>query len=102
MKFFFSAVIPSVIDMKAALGVDQIVIVFPIIVLEAVLQVLDSPVITGISADIEIRDCILPQIAPVSDGTHIDSCSLNNRFEVGELRFLSIDVVIFIRTLFPR
>ena len=87
--------------MKAALGIDQVIVVFPVIVLKAVFQVTDGPVVSGVPADVEIRDCILPQVTSISDGPHIDSCSLNNRFEVGELRFLSIDVVVFIRTLFP-
>ena len=42
MKLFFPAVIPSVVDMEAALGVDQVVVVFPVVVLKAVLQIADG------------------------------------------------------------
>ena len=65
MKFFLSAVIPSIVNMKAALGVNQIVVVLPVIVLQAILHVSDSPVIAGVPVNVEVRDFIPSQITPI-------------------------------------
>ena len=33
MKFFFATVIPAIVNVKAALGVDQVTVVFPVVIL---------------------------------------------------------------------
>ena len=59
MKFFLAAVIPSVVDVQAALGVDKVVVMFPIIVLESVLKEAQGPPVMSIPPQVEIRNGVL-------------------------------------------
>ena len=54
--------------MQAGLGVDEVVVVFPIVVLQSVWQEAEGPVVPGIPQDVEIRDRIPAQITPIDNG----------------------------------
>ena len=88
--------------MQAGLGVNQVVVVFPIVILQSVLQEAEGPVVPGIAPDVEIGDCIPPQITPIDDGPDNGTGALHRRFQVGEPLAPGADFVVLVGALLPR
>ena len=86
---------------EAALGVGQVIVVFPVVVLESVRQEAEGPVVPGVPPDVEVRDGVPPQIAPIDDGAHIGSGPFHRGFQVGQPGAPGADFLVRIGALLP-